>query len=896
MSASAPSALVVSPLRLFSKRLTAVVLSTAVLFALLFTLPTPAEAATITVQSGCTLAQAITAANTNAGSGSCTPGSSTETDVIVLTGNITLTTGLPTINSDIIIEGNGYTIRRSPTAFNFRLFNIDGINAHLTINEATLTNGNASGGGAGGAFYIINGATVILNNSVVSDNMATGSPSSGQGGAVFLFGAGSTLVLNDSTLATNSAQNNAGGAIWSGAGTHITLNNSTVISNTASGSGGGIYTAGFLTVTNSLFEQNESGLSGGSIWLNQFATTNISQTQFLSNTAQASGGAMLGGGVLTIVNSTFRGNEVVGFGGGAIRLDNGILTLQGSEVVSNTAVFGGGLRIEGADTANIIDSHIHNNTSTQEGGGISSAGIVHLTNSTVSDNQAGTSAGAVFVSGTATELTLTQSNILSNTAVANNGGGLWVSGSGSNVTIERSTIMSNTASESGGGAWFGDTTADINRSTIAANTANQGNGGGIRSVGTLTLTNSTVSGNQTTDAGTLGGGLFNGGTMTINSSTITRNWARGGYPGGGGGIGAQGTGAVTTLNHSLVVGNNSDSSGSELSSYSTVVNLGNYNFFGVSWQTTLTTALYFSPSSDAPATIGNSRAGIQGSAHEAALYQILDEALADNGGGTLTHNLVPGEFTYVEAPPGSGTWVPTPDYVVNPALDMIPAANCLYPDDQRGVSRPQDGSMDGIEGCDAGAVEYTPRVCGILGAAKPATYLFGGLVVTVQNAGTDFDCLDLERVNGNHPNGSLGIQTGQYWRIDGLHWNLAGPPTQDYLFDLTLPYGGADVQTRVCRWLDGFGSGAGWDCGPLDPSNPTVTTDFVAGQSVTRYGLGSFSEWAVGQNVNPTAVSLQTISLSSPTQTSPSMVIWLTAVLTLTTLAWFWHRRKPEAS
>ena len=59
--------------------------------------------------------------------------------------------------------------------------------------------------------------------------------------------------------------------------------------------------------------------------------------------------------------------------------------------------------------------------------------------------------------------------------------------------------------------------------------------------------------------------------------------------------------------------------------------------------------------------------------------------LADNGGPTLTHALLPG----------------------SPAIDAVTAGNCPAAD-QRGVSRPQDGTGDGVRACDIGAFEVAP--------------------------------------------------------------------------------------------------------------------------------------------------------------------------------------------
>ncbi len=64
--------------------------------------------------------------------------------------------------------------------------------------------------------------------------------------------------------------------------------------------------------------------------------------------------------------------------------------------------------------------------------------------------------------------------------------------------------------------------------------------------------------------------------------------------------------------------------------------------------------------------------------------------LADNGGPTLSHDLLP-ESTAIDAALASGPLGPCPDR------------------DQRGELRPLDGDGDGLAACDAGAVEFVPE-------------------------------------------------------------------------------------------------------------------------------------------------------------------------------------------
>lgn len=69
---------------------------------------------------------------------------------------------------------------------------------------------------------------------------------------------------------------------------------------------------------------------------------------------------------------------------------------------------------------------------------------------------------------------------------------------------------------------------------------------------------------------------------------------------------------------------------------------------------------------------------------------------------------------------------------------------------------------------------------------------------------------------------------------------------------MTLPYAGANANSRVCKYPGGMG-GYGWDCD--DGTNTTF-----GGDMVTRSGITSFSDWAVGggaAGVGPTAATVR---------------------------------------
>ena len=100
------------------------------------------HAASITVNSSCSLSNAIRAANTDAARGGCPAGS--DADTITLTGNITMTAAHPQITSNITIQGGGYSISGDNK---YRIFAVEDT-GNLTVNNLTMTQGDAEPGGA----------------------------------------------------------------------------------------------------------------------------------------------------------------------------------------------------------------------------------------------------------------------------------------------------------------------------------------------------------------------------------------------------------------------------------------------------------------------------------------------------------------------------------------------------------------------------------------------------------------------------------------------------------------------------------------------------------------------------------------------------------------------------
>jgi hypothetical protein len=271
-----------------------------------------------------------------------------------------------------------------------------------------------------------------------------------------------------------------------------------------------------------------------------------------------------------------------------------------------------------------------------EGGGIRNDGTLTLTRSTIRGNKASYEGGGIRNDGT---LTLTQSTIRGNTA--SDGGGLINRGT---LTLTHSTVHGNTASYGAGGLinWG---TLIVAHSTVRDNVAFTGGGGLVNARGRLTLTHSTVSGNTAR----YGGGLYNEDTLTLINTTVSGNRAT---DSGGGLYNIYGT---LTLTQSIVASNLLSRDCHHASS--TVTSTG-YNLDS-------DTSCQLTDPTDLPGT-----------------DPVLGP-LQDNGGGTLTHALLPG----------------------SPAIDTIPwgtnGCGTTRYSDQRWRARPQPAGG----ACDIGAYE-----------------------------------------------------------------------------------------------------------------------------------------------------------------------------------------------
>lgn len=236
---------------------------------------------TATGDGACSLREAIFAANNDVAVDTCPAGSGDDTILLTgLSGTITLLDALPTITSDLTLQGPGASVlaveRPSGATQNFAILRMD--QAVVTITDLTLRGGKSSTGGG----IVMTGGNLSLMRTVLENNQATSS-----GGAIF--NDGGLLTVNHSTVRNNTA-GSSGGGIFSNGETQVTA--SAIINNSAASSGGGFYHgAGNATLRNVTISGNSAGSTGGGLYADS-GTVLSSNLTVASNTAGTSGGGI----------------------------------------------------------------------------------------------------------------------------------------------------------------------------------------------------------------------------------------------------------------------------------------------------------------------------------------------------------------------------------------------------------------------------------------------------------------------------------------------------------------------------------------------------------------------------------------------------------------------------
>jgi predicted outer membrane repeat protein len=399
------------------------------------------------------------------------------------------------------------------------------------------------------------------------------------------------------------------------------------------------------------------GSREGSVIDFEFSSNDSSHNLSVENLTITGGLAEKGGAVKVIGGQTVRlhnvkiiGNEATDRGGGIYSNDTRIFFLDSVQLLNNISQNeGGGVYFIGGPIQYVYYSMAVTGSTFQgneaaSGGGIYANGTLNVTNSLIEKNTARIDGGGIY---TIHEAEITLSKINNNQATLTGGG----------ICNENSDLVGNRLS-------IADTTLDGNKALL---------GGGIYNRGILSLEGSTLSNNI---ASSNGGGIWNGGIGSgINNllysinSTISGNQAKRGGGIWGGEILANGfySGHLKLINLTIAY-----NSGKGIYSHAGDVSLRNVLLAantGGNCDFSVELEEKNSLSDD-----GTCDASIQADP--------LIGPLADNGGNTMTHQLLPG----------------------SPAIDRAVDTTGLH-FDQRNFPRPRDGSWDSVSDMDIGSYE-----------------------------------------------------------------------------------------------------------------------------------------------------------------------------------------------
>ena len=434
---------------------------------------------------------------------------------------------------------------------------------------------------AGGGIYSRDAAPIIINNVITANFGCNVCPVSyGRGGGVYLLNAPATAKVSGNTIAMNVADNSTwgegGGIMLRDSDARVTDN--LIASNRAglsAGDGGGIaIKGGFPTISGNSIEGNVAGQAvmglGGGIYVWSSTTAIIEGNILIKNLAMQGAGdptlKSLGGGiyyggnptvVAVIRDNRFLGNVATtlspsGRGGGlylqglvapslvsgnylegnlaghncngeggGMAADNSEVTIQGNDLVDNSATWagdwgtGGGLYIDGS---NVV---VQDNAITSNYG----AGFPGFPSTAVGYG------GGIAISGS---LTILQSNLIANNSATRAealgvGGGIY--GLGGTTQIVRNRIAGNQATPDsvgfGGGMYLQNMVPWLDANTILDNVAaggTTGRGGGVRlvSCAPFTLTNNIIARNQASQYGS-GVAIATESTGTLAHNTIADN-------------------------------------------------------------------------------------------------------------------------------------------------------------------------------------------------------------------------------------------------------------------------------------------------------------------------------------------------------------------------------------
>ena len=429
---------------------------------------------------------------------------------------------------------------------------------NATVSGSNFVNNSGRWGGAisaTGAELRKNSSTLTVSNTIFKDNSAL------YAGAVYIWGSNYNIadcVFDNNTAfgKGNMTPNNNGGALVVSQVSRFnepitgTISGSKFTNNKAQYGGAAYFNKGFVTITDSVFENNVATAEGGAVDFSHASVkdlvvsinnssfvgnkapvagaiftnvdSKITNSNFTKNTA-SKGGAVLNenGAKLTVDNSTFKDNAADSYGGAVF--NNGELVVSDSVFDSNDIVNRGSAGVDYGGAAiynwenaklDISKSNFTNNIKNYVNGDRLVGAVTTIGNATISDsyfvNNSGRWGGALAatggVSGSAINtIDVDGTKFVNNTALYGGAMFVWAS----NYTISNSVFDNNSA--------FGKGDMSPNNNNGGALVVTQDN---------IPVSGKIVNSNFTNNKAQYGGAAWiNEGTVDIDGSNFINNTA-----------------------------------------------------------------------------------------------------------------------------------------------------------------------------------------------------------------------------------------------------------------------------------------------------------------------------------------------------------------------------------
>ena len=432
------------------------------------------------------------------------------------------------------------------------------VGAITTIGNATVigsnfVNNSGRWGGAisaTGAELRKNSSTLTVSNTIFKDNSAL------YAGAVYIWG--SNYNIADCVFDNNTAfgkgnmtpNNNNGGALVVSQVSRFnepitgTISGSKFTNNKAQYGGAAYFNKGFVTITDSVFENNVATAEGGAVDFSHASVkdlvVSINNSSFVGNKAPVAG-AIFTNVDSKITNSNFINNSAAKIGGAICNVND--LTVENSKFVNNTP--------QAIHNSKELHLGIETFTDLQNAIGLVDGILTLDSDIAMTDDEA-----AGFVNGVAINKDIVIDG-KGHTISAEDLGRIFSIGEGFTVTLTNATLINGKADK--GGAIYNDgslTLSDVKLSDNAADSY----GGAVFNNGHLVVSDSVFDSNDIVNRGSAsvdygGAAIYNwyDGVLTVSGSNFTNNIKN--YKNGDRLVGAVATIGDATISDSCFVNN-----------------------------------------------------------------------------------------------------------------------------------------------------------------------------------------------------------------------------------------------------------------------------------------------------------------------------------------------------